>query len=114
MLTLAPPDAVWMPVDVSLPDETGRRRTHRFHVRLRRVGRAEFRSIADRLTTGELDDDGLLHEVVLDWRDVQDADGGALAFSRDALDRLIDIPEVVPALIQAWFAAHSGEGARKN
>ncbi len=109
MFQIASKNTCKWPVTVQVPQDGGRRAKVTFT--------AEFALLPDEregaLKNGDVSDRDFLHMVVVAWGGVQDADGSELAFSVEALDRLIAIPYVRAALIEAYFDFAAG-GRRKN
>ena len=97
------------PGTVLVPQDGGKRGKQTFT--------AEFALLPDErsraLRNGEISDDDFLREVLVGWSGVADADGADLPFSDEARDRLIAIPYVRVALIEAYFDFVAG-GRRKN
>lgn len=92
---------------------------HDFVARFRALTDEEARQFDARrraLTPEQLADDphALLREIVIGWDDVVDAAGAPVPFSADALSRLLAIPWVPPALLEAWRAGLAGEPRRGN
>jgi hypothetical protein len=109
MFQLAQKNTCKWPVTVLVPQDGGKRAKQTFS--------AEFSLLPDErqreLKNGSVSDEEFLREVVVGWDGVQDADGAELPFGDEALDRLIAIPYVRAALIEAYFDFAAG-GRRKN
>lgn len=114
MLKLAASDRFWYPVRVDIIDADGVRRPHEFRALFRRYGRADFERLMRLVREGEITDDALARDILLDWQGVQDESGIEIPFSVEARERLIDLWPVLPALITAFVEAHTPEGRRKN
>lgn len=97
---------VWWPVTVRVPADGGVAE-QKFEARLRIVATSTFNELL------EAGAGALLETVVLDWRGILDEEGQPLAFSRGALEALLDLPYVTAALSDAYAEAMLS-GARKN
>lgn len=58
----------------------------------------------------------IMIEDIIHIDGVKDVDGEPLAFNKDILEQLMEIPYVMTALVQGWFKAQAGlqEAKRKN
>lgn len=71
----------------------------------------------DDLIAAARDGDGdadMLRKVWCGWSGVQDAGGNTVEYSEAARDKLLNIPYVRSALLQAYFKSASGEKARRG
>ncbi len=109
MFQIASKNTCKWPVTVLVPQDGGKRAKYTFT--------AEFALLAPEreraLKVGDISDEDFLREVLVGWSGVQDVDGADLPFSDDARDKLIAIPYVRAALIEAYFDFVAG-GRRKN
>lgn len=114
MFKIGKKDEFWYPVRVESPDENGKPRTETFDAQFRRYTREQFADVMERAGSGSMDDLALARDVLIGWRNVQDDDGGALAYSDDNREILLNVWPVLPAVVSAWIEAHSPKGRAKN
>ncbi len=109
MFQIASKNTCKWPVTVLVPQDGGKRGKQTFT--------AEFALLAPErermLKNGDIADEDFLREVLVGWSGVADADAADLPFSDEAHDKLIAIPYVRAALIEAYFDFVAG-GRRKN
>lgn len=120
MFKIAVNETYVTPVDVEVPDGTGKSNKHSFKARFKRLKQSEIDSVYRRigkenLLEGEeqLTDDELLKEVMTGWEGVQDLDGGELEFNEENMARLLDIFPTRSTLVKAYFGSIK-TSARKN
>lgn len=109
MFQIASKNTCKWPVNVQVPQDGGKRAKQTFT--------AEFMLLPPErqhaLKNGSIPDEEFLCDVVVGWSGVNDADGADLPFSDEARDKLIAIPYVRAALIEAYFDFVAG-GRLKN
>lgn len=96
----------WWPVRVQVPVDN-KHETQEFRVRIRQVGRPQFRALA-RTLIGEPDEGRLaesLASVIVDWDQLQGEDGKPVPFSVERLKALLEIPYVPRAIETAVLEA---------
>lgn len=114
MFKIAPTDHFWWPVKVSLPAEKGGRYdTHSFKVKYSRLTQARLTEIQGMVGKGMFTDREFAREIVLDWEEVNDENGAPMPFNEQTRDRVLDIPLVQAAIINAYNDALR-EATRKN
>lgn len=76
----------------------------------------DFKDKADAMRRGEIDDEQLVKDDLLDMEGIKDEDGKDLAFSADLAHQLMQITAFRRSLIASWFTAQQGgaEAAAKN
>jgi hypothetical protein len=102
------------PVNVEIVGDGGIRKTHTFRAVFRRIERDEFDDMVDKVRAGELKDREVVDRVLLDWMDVEDADGNALACDEAGKAQLFAVLPVVPAIAAAFLEANTPKGRAKN
>lgn len=102
------------PVNVEIVGDSGIRKTHTFTAVFRRIERDEFDDLVERVRAGEVKDRDVVDRVLLDWRDVEDADGNALACDHAGKAQLFSVLPVVPAIAAAFLEANTPKGRAKN
>lgn len=91
------------PVEVSLPDSGGTYTRETFDVEFKRVSRQEFTELRDKAQRGKLPDFQVVNQVMVGWKGVKDDKGEDLPFSETALDAMMKINQVPPAIVEAFF-----------
>ena len=83
MFRLAPPDQVWSyPVPVSVPAGDGQVAVRTYTARFAMIDAGDVEHLSEA---------ALIRKALRGWDDIEDADGTALAFSPEALERLLRI-----------------------
>lgn len=99
------------PVRVRVPMDDGQFADATFDCTFKALGQERLEA----LVAGEISETDLLREAAVGpWQGVEDAAGDALPFSEAARDRLLSIPYVRRAMIEAYREAMSGQAVRKN
>lgn len=101
----------WWPIKVRFAADGGERQEEDFEVKFTRLGIAAVRGMIQEARDKNLPDSDIVRRIVLDWRNVVDADGQVVQFSREALAELCDLPGVAAAILSAFFASHDGSAA---
>lgn len=102
------------PVHVEVVGDAGVRKTHTFTAVFKRVDREEFEDMVEKVRAGELKDRDVVDRVLVDWKDVQDADGNDLPFDEAGKVALYSVLPVVPAIASAFLEANTPKGRAKN
>ena len=102
-------DRVRVPVDGFLFDENGKRQNFSFTVTARRMSTDE---LSDLLADSEKQLTQFLQEIITYWAGVDDEDGTELAYSSDALGRLLAIPGLPNLIFAAWLACVGAKDAK--
>lgn len=112
MFKITKSDTFTWPVDVSLPVDGGRFEASTFDVTFKRLPAAEIEALSARLIEKPMEATDAVRGLVVGWSGIED-DGGPIPFSQAALDRVLEIQRVAPAVMDAFFRANFG-AARKN
>lgn len=103
----------WWPVSVNLPADGGRFEKQTFDVEFARLKVSESdRLVADIVGGTRTELDGF-RDLVKGWRGVLD-DGAEVPFTDGALQQLLEIPTIGPAILSAFKEAISGQARTKN
>lgn len=107
MFKIAVTETYLAPVEVQLP---GSKSKQTFEVEFLRLSQDELNALVARAKGGEVDDRQFAREVVVGWnaKHVQDADGGSVEFSAQALENLMGIYPVPSAIVDAFYNSISG------
>ncbi|MFP5250529.1 MAG: phage tail assembly chaperone, partial [Acidobacteriota bacterium] len=81
----------------------GTYQTNSFIVEFKRLSVAEMKQLPQDGTDADI-----ARRVVAGWNEVEDANGQPLPFSAEALDKLLDIVGVAPAIVRTYFECVSG------
>jgi hypothetical protein len=113
--------AYFAPVRITLLDADGILQEHVFDMQFVRFTQSE---VDEFVSAKDLSTEDACKQVVRNWRHVMDAQGLAVPFSADNLDKLLKIPGmaagVLQALVRSWTptegsaSAAGQEAAQKN
>lgn len=99
----------WWPVRVKVPTDNGEHKTQRFKARFRIMNSDE----AKKLVEDDMDVD-LMNKVLIDWKDIEDADTKAsIPFNDETKPAIIAVPFIRLGLVEAYFTA-AAKAPRKN
>lgn len=110
---LSQSDSYSWPVAVEFPVDGGRFDRQTFDAQFKRLPQDRIRQIWDQIQSGEIDDDGLCHEILVGWAGVQDAKGTEVPYSEKARKDLLRVPLVAASIVSAWLDSLS-KAKRKN
>lgn len=91
------------PVLFKIPADGGTYQSNSFMVEFKRLSVAEMKQLPQEGTDADI-----ARRVVVGWNEVEDANGQPLPFSSDALEKLLDIVGVAPAIVRTFFECVSG------
>lgn len=100
-------------VRVEMPGDNGKKKTNEFNARFKRLSQSELDDLSKRLQEGEVNDAGVINEVMVGWDGVKDESGNDVEFNADNLAALLDVHPVRPTLVKAFFVSVYG-AATKN
>lgn len=119
MFTIAPKRLFWWPVTVKIPhpENAGEFQEHGFEAQFEALPLDRAKDLDDaRNRLPERDRAArsydFLFEIVRGWRDVVDADGEAVPFSREAFEAQLNYAWFRTAVLAAYEAAVTGQAAR--
>ncbi|MYM80535.1 hypothetical protein GTP44_00990 [Duganella sp. FT50W] len=125
MIKITPNPTYSTPVTVELPGDNGRVEKVVFTAVFRRLTISEIEDIHKRLagptvdadgtadtTVATLNDDELVRDVMVGWKDVQGDDGQQLEFNDANLTALLQIFPVRPTLVRKFFETISNARAK--
>ena len=112
MFKIVKTDRYKWPVKVSIPVDGGRYEDSTFDVVFKRLSKPEVDDMRAKLFKDDGDAVMAARNVVMDWSGVEDGDG-PIPFSDSALDNVLSIQGVAPAIVAAFFESVMG-AARKN
>jgi len=106
-------DSLLWPVEIDMPRDNGTAETdtHRVKIRYRYLSTADYEEATSAVLAIGSDVD--YRQFVLGWEDVFDADGKPMAFSKAALDEVMQ-ERWIAAAINAGFRDCQNAGLRKN
>ena len=112
----------WWPVTVRIPDpdQAGAIVEQRFEARFQAVARERAKEITTAFAALETPQEREAHEFdlakefMVDWRDVEGADGKEVPFSQDSLIEALEYPWFRTGVYEAYTQAMSGEARVKN
>ena len=110
---LAQSDSYSWPVTVEFPVDGGRFEKQTFDAEFKRLPQSRIEQVIERSNTDTIKDAEFAREVITGWQGVTDAKGADVPYSNEALSKLLDVPLVAGAIVQAFFASLTG-AKRKN
>ena len=110
---LAQSDSYSWPVTVEFPVDGGRFEKQTFDAEFKRLPQSRIEQVIERSNTDTIKDAEFAREVIAGWKGVTDAKGADVPYSNEALGKLLDVPLVAGAIVQAFFASLTG-AKRKN
>ena len=108
MFKVAVDESYWATVEVHIPADAGKSDVRKFKAKLKRLSQPELDKLNTELAAGNLDDETVVSRTLLDWEDVQAADGSALPFNPDTLAQVMAIYPVRPSIVQTFFKTING------
>ena len=84
-----------------------------FDAEFKRLPQSRIEQVIERSNTDTIKDAEFAREVITGWQGVTDAKGADVPYSNEALSKLLDVPLVAGAIVQAFFASLTG-AKRKN
>lgn len=112
MFVLSQSTSYTWPVTVEFPVSGGKFEKQTFDAEFKRLPQTRIREMTTDAGRGKIDDNDFAREVLVGWKGVSDGSGD-VPFSAEALDRLLEIPLVAGAIVQAFFESLAG-AKRKN
>lgn len=114
MFKLGQSDSFSYPVEVEVVGDGGKRSTYTFDAQFRRLPSDELNEISRRAREGDVNDAGLVREVLVGWKGILDEDGSELPFSEASRERVCRVWPVTPSIVAAFLEANSPKGKQKN
>ena len=102
MFTLKKENTVWWQVTISEPADGGKVVEHECDVLFELLSQDEYDLLA------EAGDIKLLKRLIKGWKHISDANGHDLAFTKDTIDALLQIPFVRTGFLRSYMQAVSG------
>lgn len=100
------------PVKVDVPGDNGKTEQKAFTAIFKRLSQEELDDVTDRLGAKTLTDKGLIDEVLVGWKDVQDENSTPLEFNETNLAALLNVFPTRPTIVKTFFASISGAKAK--
>ncbi len=96
------------PVTVQFPVDHGRFEKQTFDAEFKRLPQSRIDQVIERSDNVSVNDTDFAREVLLGWVGVQDDKKQDIPFSVEAANRLLELPLVAGAIVQAFFASLTG------
>ncbi|HQU03488.1 MAG TPA: hypothetical protein PLT25_02100 [Acidocella sp.] len=112
MFKIVKTDRYTWPVKVSIATDGGRYEDSTFDVVFKRLSKPEVDDMRNKLFKDDADAAVAARSVVVGWNGIEDSDG-PIPFSDSALDNVLAIQGVAPAIVGAFFESVLG-APRKN
>ncbi len=114
MFKIQKDDAFWRPVRVRIPKDDGGVAVHEFRAKFRPMKTGRLREIMEFADAGPAaaEDDDPIHDILIDWEKVQDAEGKELKFSPANVEKLGEIVYVRTAIFESYWEGMSGKKYR--
>lgn len=101
------------PVTVEFPVDNGRFEKQTFDAEFKRLPQSRIEQVIERSNDVSVNDSEFAREVLVGWAGVQDDKQQDIPFSVESAGRLLEVPLVAGAIVQAFFASLTG-AKRKN
>lgn len=98
MFKLAVSKTFTIPVNFKIPADGGTYQSNSFIVEFKRLTVTEMKDLPKEGSDAEM-----CRRVVVGWNEIADENGNAIPFSSDALDKLLEIVGVAPAILRTFF-----------
>lgn len=106
-------ESFWWPVKIAEPTDEGWK-SQTLEVKYRNFTAEDFDAFMTEVRTQKLTDREVVARVVLDWRTVVDASGGAVPFTPEAMATLLrTVKGSAACLVRDFIACHT-EAPEKN
>ena len=110
---LAQSDSYSWPVTVEFPVDGGRFEKQTFDAEFKRLPQSRIEQVIERSNDVSVNDTEFAREVLVGWAGVTGDDAQEIPYSVEAARRLLEVPLVAGAIVQAFFASLTG-AKRKN
>lgn len=111
MFVLKERPAYFWAVKFELQSADGKYEPHEFQAEFKRVPQSRidklFEDLKDIAASG-MSDDAIVKEMMIGWRDVNDAEGKPVLFNSDTLAQLLEVPRLRAAIVKSFFESLSG------
>jgi hypothetical protein len=111
MFKLSQSDSYSWPVKVSLPTDGGRFIEQTFDAVFKRLSQSKIKEM---LAVEGGTDSEFCKDILIGWKGITDDNGAEIPFSEDARDKLLDVPSVANATVEAYVTSASGKGAKRK
>lgn len=108
-------------VSVEMLEENGKKKTHVFKAKFRRLTREELDALSARVAASrdmvdgdpdKIRDVDVLSDVMVGWAEVMDENGVAVEFNPDNFAALLNVHPVRPTLVNAFYASVYGSSTK--
>jgi len=111
MFKLSLSETYTWPVQVKLPVDGGKFLIQTFDAVFKRGSQTHIKEL---LAAEGISDVDFSRDVLVGWKGITDDAGNEVPFSEGARDRLLDVPAVSAAIVEAFVLSASGQAKRKN
>jgi len=116
MFTLSKIDTIKTRVDIVIPGDMGKTQKGDFVAEIKKLPVSEAKDIMQDVERGNLSDEELLSQYVVDIKGIRGEDGAEVQFSEEVLTQLVDMEYVRKPLVDAFLKVQFGRDflKRKN
>lgn len=108
-------EEIWVKVRAEVRQDKGAVIHVPFQIKCKKPLRDEQKRVSQAIDQQEMDDEQLVREYVLEWKDLKDANDDEIMFSDENLEVLLQAPEYLAALTRGALEAITGiKAIRKN
>lgn len=107
MFKLSQSQSYSWPIEIQFPVDGGRHEKQNFDGVFKRVSQSRIKEIGKQIEASEISDMDLCKEVLVGWKGITDDNGDEVPFSESARDKLMDVPLVCAAIVNAFFGSLS-------
>ncbi len=111
MFKLAQSDSYSWPVKISIPADGGKYLEQSFDAVFKRVPQSKIKEMLESETMTDID---FCKEVLVGWKGITGDNQADVPFSDEARDKLLDVPAVATATVEAYIHSIKGAAKRKN
>ncbi len=98
------------PVEISVPIDGGVHEKQVLDVKFKRLPQSKIQEL---LSNEESSDNKFCKEIIVGWKGVCDESGNEIPFSNEALDNLLDFPQLAKKIVVTYLSSLS-ESKLKN
>lgn len=115
MLKLANKSTYKRSITVDVPLDMGKTERSSFVMEFKRLSVTETKELIEESTFKSISDEDMLQRYAVSWEGVVDDDGKDLVYNRANLERVLDVPYIRKAIMNAFIEDVFGkEATRKN
>ena len=100
-------------VEFEIP-QNGYRSKHDFNAVFKRISQTEYEELNRKQKEEGYPDNSVVKDIMVGWSNMLDSENKEVPFTKNNLDKLLDILGMAAYIIKAFGNAHAGELKEKN